>query len=125
MASHISQIHRQAVALFLQLGLSYKFTCTLVNKDEHKPTMRFLFSKPTHHNPIPAITVHADVQFQSKNEDGSITYSVLMEGGQYTRTVVFTPGHICGDEFNESWIDCVSHQKAVVKSLFAKQKQET
>jgi len=105
--------------VFLKLDLSYKFTCTLVETGEH-PTMRFLFSKPTKEKPIPAITVFADVTYEERRVDGTIVYSILMEGQKFVHDVEILPTDVKGHEFNEKWIDCIYAQKERVRTGFLK-----
>mmetsp|Transcript_17792 Transcript_17792/g.31588 ORF Transcript_17792/g.31588 Transcript_17792/m.31588 type:complete len:138 (-) Transcript_17792:536-949(-) len=115
-----SEIHAEACELFMKLGLSYCFTCTLMAEGVH-PVMRFLFSKPTKEKPIPTITVFADVTYQGRKDDRTILYSVLMEGQSFVQDVEFNVNEeVKGNEFTEAWIDCVYQQKERVRSNFLK-----
>ena len=113
-----SEIHAEACELFMKLGLTYRFTCTLTAEGAH-PVMRILFSKPTKEKPIPTITVFADVTYQGRKDDGTIMYSVLMEGQSFVQDVEFNENEeVKGNEFTEAWIHCVYQQKERVRSNF-------
>eukprot|EP00760_Papus_ankaliazontas_P037719 PhM_4_TR8725/c0_g2_i1/m.83461 len=104
----------RAVQNFLALQLSYFFTATLVDGETSNPTFRFQFSRPTQTEPVPSVTVAANVQLL-REEGTRSDYVVVVEGQRYTRLVSIDPKAVTGKELNEELIRKVYEQKAALR----------
>jgi hypothetical protein len=113
-ASEALRLQNAAVANFIKLNLSYRFTASIMDPEAETPTIRFLFSKPVERQPEPEVTVYLDLQVVE--EKGSVwTYALFVEGQKYKRIISIDSKNIRGDELNEHLLDKVFKQKQVVR----------
>lgn len=113
LSKEMDEIHHAAVANFVGLGLSYKFTVANVSHDSNQPRLRFLFSKPSDSKPEPEIVVWMDLSVLSQN--GNVwTYALEFEGQKYRRTIIIDQTNVDKGAFNEKLIDKIFFQKSRV-----------
>ena len=119
-------VRRAAVQHILQMRLQYMFSVTAMppRSTGAPQRLRFLFSKPTPQQPVPAISVWMDVEVL-ETLGTATTYALYVEGQQYRRVITIDGSNIRGDEFNERLIDKVYGQKSTVRQAHLWKGQKT